>query len=68
MNCLNSPLLLLPSQFLGMKSLIPCCFGTGFAVTHCIAPMAFNMSNLPLTVCEVAVLHLLFPVTTVAEN
>ena len=44
--CLNYPLSLLPSQFLGMKSLIR----YSYADTLCNGvAMRFNMSNLPLT-------------------
>ena len=51
MKCLNSPLSLLPSQFLGIRSLIRYGFRAGFAVALCHAvAMPLNMSNLPLTV------------------
>ena len=51
MKCLNSPLSLLPSQFLGIRSLIRYGFRAGFAVVLCHAvAMPLNMSNLPLAV------------------
>ena len=46
MNCRMSPLSLLPSQFLGMRSLIRYRFGAGSSVTLCIVvAMPFNKSS-----------------------
>ena len=50
MRCVNSPMSLLSSQFLGMRSLIRYGFGTGFADTlYSAVTIPLNTANLPLT-------------------